>query len=81
VVTGAQVYRDDNYEYRGKIVGRAQRIFEAIGLRFRAEVEEPGLHPGIRIDAQRAVVLLPGPVSTEPDDDGWAGENTFPDRL
>lgn len=36
-----QVSRDENDEYRGITTERAQRILEAVGVRFRAEVEEP----------------------------------------
>ncbi|TQE96694.1 MAG: helix-turn-helix transcriptional regulator [Spiribacter salinus] len=40
-VSVQQVSRDENNEYRGVTAERAQRILEALGVRFRAEVEEP----------------------------------------
>lgn len=40
-VSEAQVSRDENNEYHGITVERAQRILEALGVRFRMEVEEP----------------------------------------
>ena len=40
-VSVQQVSRDENNEYRGISTERAQRILEVLGVRFRAEVEEP----------------------------------------
>lgn len=40
-VSVQQVSRDENNEYRGITTERAQRILEVLGIRFRAEVEEP----------------------------------------
>jgi ribosome-binding protein aMBF1 (putative translation factor) len=40
-VSVQQVSRDENNEYRSVTAERAQRILEALGVRFRAEVEEP----------------------------------------
>lgn len=36
-----QVSRDENNEYQGISTKRAQRILDALGVRFRLEVEEP----------------------------------------
>lgn len=40
-VSVQQISRDENNEYRGVTAERAQRILEALGVRFCAEVEEP----------------------------------------
>jgi len=40
-VSVQQVSRDENNEYRGVTAERAQRILEVLGVRFRADVEEP----------------------------------------
>lgn len=40
-VSEAQVSRDERHEYYGITVERAQRILEALGARFRMEMEEP----------------------------------------
>lgn len=40
-VSEAQVSRDERHEYAGISVERAQRILEALGTRFRMELEEP----------------------------------------
>jgi transcriptional regulator with XRE-family HTH domain len=40
-VSEAQVSRDERNEYAGITVERAQRILEALGTRFRMEIEEP----------------------------------------
>lgn len=40
-VSVQQVSRDENNDYRGISAERAQRILEVLGVRFRAEVEEP----------------------------------------
>ncbi|HEX8832410.1 MAG TPA: helix-turn-helix transcriptional regulator [Longimicrobium sp.] len=40
-VSEAQVSRDERHEYYGITVERAQRILEALGTRFRMEIEEP----------------------------------------
>jgi transcriptional regulator with XRE-family HTH domain len=40
-VSVQQVSRDENNEYHGVSAERAQRILEVLGVRFRAEVEEP----------------------------------------
>lgn len=40
-VSESQVSRDERNEYHGVTVERAQRILEVLGVRFRAEVEEP----------------------------------------
>ncbi len=38
-VSGAQVSRDERNDYHGITVERAQRILEALGVRFRAEAD------------------------------------------
>jgi transcriptional regulator with XRE-family HTH domain len=40
-VSVQQVSRDENNEYQGISTERAQRILDALGVRFRLEVEEP----------------------------------------
>lgn len=40
-VSESQVSRDERNEYYGVTVDRAQRIMEALGIRFRAEAENP----------------------------------------
>ena len=40
-VSVQQISRDENNEYRGVTAERAQRILEALGVRFCAETEEP----------------------------------------
>ena len=40
-VSVQQVSRDETNEYRGITTERAQRILDALGVRFRLEVEEP----------------------------------------
>lgn len=40
-VSVQQVSRDENNEYRSITTERAQRVLEVLGVRFRAEVEEP----------------------------------------
>jgi transcriptional regulator with XRE-family HTH domain len=40
-VSVQQVPRDENNEYQGISTERAQRILDALGVRFRLEVEEP----------------------------------------
>ena len=40
-VAESQVSRDERNEYYGITVERAQRILEALGTRFRMEIEEP----------------------------------------
>ncbi len=40
-VSVQQVSRDENNDYHGVSAERAQRILEVLGVRFRAEVEEP----------------------------------------
>jgi DNA-binding XRE family transcriptional regulator len=40
-VSEAQVSRDEKNEYHGITVERAQRILQGLGVRFRAEIEEP----------------------------------------
>jgi ribosome-binding protein aMBF1 (putative translation factor) len=40
-VSVQQVSRDENNEYQGISTQRAQRILDALGVRFRLEVEEP----------------------------------------
>ena len=42
-VSVQQVSRDENNEYRGITAKRAQRILDVLGVRFRADVEEPVL--------------------------------------
>ncbi len=46
-VSESQVSRDEKNEYYGITVERAQRILEAFGARFKAEIEEPVIeaHP------------------------------------
>lgn len=39
-VSEAQVSRDERHEYYGITIERAQRILEALGTRFRMEIEE-----------------------------------------
>ncbi|MBD3616706.1 MAG: helix-turn-helix transcriptional regulator [Gracilimonas sp.] len=40
-VSEAQVSRDENNEYHGITVEKAQRLLELLGVRFKAEIEEP----------------------------------------
>jgi len=40
-VSVQQVSRDENNEYQGISTERAQRILDALGVRFRLEIEEP----------------------------------------
>ena len=40
-VSVQQVSRDENNEYHGVSADKAQRVLEVLGVRFRAEVEEP----------------------------------------
>lgn len=40
-VSAAQVSRDERNDYHGITVGRAQRILEALNVRFRAEATNP----------------------------------------
>lgn len=40
-VSPSQVSRDENNEYHGITVDRAQRILEALGVQFEAHLEEP----------------------------------------
>jgi ribosome-binding protein aMBF1 (putative translation factor) len=40
-VSVQQVSRDENNEYRGVSADKAQRVLEVLGVRFRAEVEDP----------------------------------------
>jgi hypothetical protein len=40
-VSVQQVSRDENNEYQGISTERAQRILDAMGVRFHLEVEEP----------------------------------------
>lgn len=52
-VSEAQVSRDERHEYYGITVERAQRILEALGTRFRMEIEEPvgAAHEGTLVSA------------------------------
>ncbi|MEX2347928.1 MAG: helix-turn-helix transcriptional regulator [Balneolaceae bacterium] len=40
-VSEAQVSRDENNEYHGITIEKAQRLLEILGVRFKAEIEEP----------------------------------------
>jgi len=40
-VSEAQVSRDENNEYHGITLEKAQRLLEILGVRFKAEIEEP----------------------------------------
>ena len=40
-VSEAQVSRDENNEYHGITLDKAQRILETFNVRFKAEIEEP----------------------------------------
>lgn len=40
-VSGAQVSRDENNEYHGITVEKANRILETFNIRFKAEIDEP----------------------------------------
>jgi ribosome-binding protein aMBF1 (putative translation factor) len=50
-VSVQQVSRDEQNEYEGITTRRAQRILDALGVRFRLEVEEPVLDDGDEEDA------------------------------
>jgi len=58
-VSVQQVSRDENNEYRSVTAERAQRILEALGVRFRAEVEEPLLDAGNAQDTQSEQGAVP----------------------
>ncbi len=44
-VSEAQVSRDENNEYHGITLDKAQRILETFNVRFKAEIEEPVSKP------------------------------------
>lgn len=44
-VSEAQVSRDENNEYHGITLDKAQRILETFNIRFKAEIEEPVSNP------------------------------------
>lgn len=44
-VSEAQVSRDENNEYHGITLDKAQRILETFNIRFKAEIEEPVSKP------------------------------------
>ncbi len=50
-VSVQQVSRDEQNEYEGITARRAQRILDALGVRFRLEVEEPVLDDDVTHDA------------------------------